>query len=35
MTGRNTLPHIGALLQGQRNAISDVAGVSVGHLHHR
>lgn len=31
MTRRNSLPHIGALLPGPRNAISDVAGVSVGH----
>lgn len=31
MTDRSTLPHIGELLAGPRNAISDVDGVSVGH----
>jgi D-aminopeptidase len=31
MTGRNTLPHIGELPSGPGNAITDVAGVSVGH----
>lgn len=31
MSTRNTLPHIGQLPTGPRNAISDVAGVSVGH----
>ncbi len=31
MIDRRTLPHIGELPPGPRNAISDVAGVSVGH----
>ena len=31
MTYRHLLPHIGSLPHGQRNAITDVAGVSVGH----
>ena len=31
MTPRHLLPHIGSLPHGQRNAITDVAGVTVGH----
>lgn len=31
MTLRHSLPHIGGLPPGQRNAITDVAGVTVGH----
>jgi len=31
LTPRHLLPHVGSLPQGQRNAITDVAGVTVGH----
>lgn len=31
MTPRHLLPHIGSLPHGQRNAVTDVAGVTVGH----